>query len=344
MNFIDMEKKKFNFDLPWEQLENKSILISGASGMIGTYLIQLLMERKETINIVALGRNIEKSKVRFSDYWDKSNFKFYVHDITYPIEIEEKVDYIIHAASNTHPIAYATDPIGTITANTVGTINLLDFAVKCNATRFLFLSSVEIYGENRGDVDRFTEDYCGYIDCNTLRAGYPESKRVGEALCQAYLSKYNLDITIARLSRIYGPTMQKNDSKAIAQFIKNGVTGNDIVLKSKGQQLYSYSYVADAVSGILTILLKGKRGEAYNIADEKSDITLCDLAYLIADYTHRHVVFECPDDIEAAGNSNATVATLNAGKLGELGWEAQWNIKEGIEYTIDILKLKESSL
>ena len=132
----------------------------------------------------------------------------------------DTVDYILHLASNTHPMQYSTDPIGTVTTNIIGVQNMLDFAVDHNATRFAFASSNEIYGENRGDVEFFNEDYCGYINSNTMRAGYPESKRCGEALCQAYKAQKGLDIVVPRLTRSYGPTMLMSDTKAVSQFIR----------------------------------------------------------------------------------------------------------------------------
>ena len=204
--------------------------------------------------------------------------------------------------------------------------------------RFVFASSVEVYGENRGDTDKFREDYCGYIDCNTLRAGYPESKRAGEALCQAYKKEKGIEVVLPRLSRTYGPTLLASDTKAISQFIHKGVDREDIVLKSEGTQLYSYSYVSDAVSGILYTMLLGENGEAYNIADEGSDITLRDLAALIAEYAGKKVVFELPDETERAGYSTATKALLDNSKIRELGWSSDVDIRKGITRTIEMLR------
>ena len=171
-----------------------------------------------------------------------------------------------------------------------------------------------------------------------MRAGYPESKRCSEALCQAYIKQKNMDIVIPRPTRSYGPTMLMSDTKAISQFIKNGISGEDIVLKSAGTQYYSYTYVADAVTGILTVLLKGECGEAYNISDVKSDIMLKDLAAIIARMVGTQVVFEIPDTVETAGYSKATKARLDGSKVHGLGWKAKYDIESGMERTIRILK------
>ena len=343
-NLLYREDIKYvsDLELPWEKLSNKSILITGASGLIGSFLIDVLMEKNLhglNCKVYALGRNPEKAKNRFERYWTSPFFEFVSHDINEPLKLDNvhQVDFVIHFASNTHPVAYATDPIGTVTANIIGTNNLLNFAVEHHAERFVFASSNEIYGENRGDVEFFEETYCGYIDSNTLRAGYPESKRCGETLCQAYKKQKNLDVVVPRFTRSYGPTMLKTDTKAISQFIKKAVDGENIVLKSAGTQYYSYTYVADAVSGFLTVLLRGESGEAYNIADESSDIMLKDLAKIIADFAGKEVVFELPDETEKAGYSKATKARLDGSKLKKLGWKAGYDIKQGLVRTLKMM-------
>ena len=246
---------------------------------------------------------------------------------------------MIHLASNTHPVAYATQPVSTIMTNITGLGNMLEYACNCGASRFAFASSNEIYGENRGDVELFDEKYCGYIDSNTLRAGYPESKRCGEALCQAYARQYGIDVVIPRFTRSFGPTLLESDTKALSQFLRNAVHHEDIVLKSEGRQYYSYTYVADAVSGLLYVLLLGASGEAYNIADESGDITLRDLASELASIAGTKVVFDLPDATEAAGFSKATKARLSSSKLKKLGWTCRFPLRTGLEHTV--LSLQE---
>ena len=340
--YLDDLKTATSFNLPWNQLNNKTILLIGATGMIGSCLIDCLMYRNQNYNsnisIVAVSRNENRAKERFARYWKSNNFKYISLDCKNPLPDKlGKIDFAIHAASNTHPVAYSTDPVGTITSNVFGTYNLLEY-LKKQKCRVLLVSSVEIYGENNSEIDSFSEKDCGYIDCNTMRAGYPESKRVSESLCQAYISKYKMNIVIARLCRIFGPTMLESDSKALSQFIKKAVKGEDIVLKSEGNQFYSYAYVFDAVTALLIILLKSKNGEAYNVSDIKFNITLKELSKIIANSVGKKVIFELPDIKEEKGYSTATKAILDSTKLNRLGWYALFSLKEDLVKTIKVLK------
>lgn len=326
----------------WDTLDGRRIAISGATGTIGTFLTDMLMRGRElgrSWEVLALGRNEAGARVRLP-YFEREGFAFQQLDVSIPGSAPETpVDLIVHLASTTHPRAYATQPIGTVTSNIIGLSNLLEAAPALpDAISLVFASSVEIYGQNRGDVDAFDESYCGYIDCNTLRAGYPESKRAGEALCQAYAAERGTGIAIPRLPRVFGPTMPKSDSKAISQFVRSSVAGEDIVLKSEGTQLFSYGYVADVVCGILCCVTRGERGVAYNVCGAGSDITLRDLATYLAHLGGGEVRFELPDAIERAGYSTATKAILDGSRIAKLGYVPRYDVRGGLERTVAILK------
>ena len=342
--YIDDVKNVANVDLSWDQLKNKSVLLTGASGMLGTFLVDVLMYKNHTenlnIKIYAAGRSVDKARERFNDYWRDNNFNFVTMEVNNPIDIDIQADYIIHAASNTHPKLYATDPVGSLMTNILGTYNLLEYARHNKTERVIFLSTVEIYGEARNANDIFDESYLGYIDCNTTRAGYPEGKRAGESLCNAYISKYGMDIVIPRLSRSYGPTMRLDDSKAMSQFIMNGVRREDIILKSKGTQRFSYCYSADAVLGIFYTWLKGECGNAYNVAGTDEVISLKDITQIIAEFVGKKVIFNLPNEVENAGFSKVSTCIMDTQKLQKLGWQPFDTIQSGLKKTIEILRHK----
>jgi nucleoside-diphosphate-sugar epimerase len=328
---------RFYFDLT--KFENTNILITGATGLIGTIFVDMLnyLNLKNNLNIsfFIITRNKEKAKLLFSHI---NNINFIEQDILKPYDISIKLDYIIHGASNTHPILYSQDPVGSMITNIFGSYNLLNLAKQNPKCKFILLSSVEIYGDDNIGLEKgFAENDFGYLDCNNVRANYSEGKRASESLCQAYKSQYGVEIIILRLCRCYGPTLKKDDSKALSQFIHNALDQKDIILKSEGNQFYSYIYSADAASAIIYCMLNGINGEAYNVSDTKSDIKLKDLAQLIATEVNKNVIFQLPNTIESNGFSKANVAILNSNKINNLGWYPKYTIKEGIHRTMKIL-------
>ena len=317
--------------------QDQTVVITGASGMIGSELTDVLMyaNREWGLNcrIYAVVRNMQKARRRFEGYTDSGCFALCYADVnTESMEIREDVDYFIHAASNTHPFAYAQKPVETILTNTLGTYHTLEFAYQHHCRRYVFLSSVEVYGDNRGNIQAFAENDCGYLECNTLRAGYPQGKRTGETLCRAYASEKGMDYVIARLARCYGPRLLAEDTKALSQFLKNGLAGENIVLKSDGKQQYSYLYAADAVDALLFLTRSGQSGEAYNIKGKDSDITLWRLAEMTAKLAGTQVVFQKNDrEPETAGYPTAVKAMLDGTKIERLGWKAGTSLVEGME-------------
>ena len=338
--YLEDIKESANFKINWEKLKNKTILFTGCTGLIGRYFTDLIMYKNENdnLNCTIIGISKGESSVQnlFGNYLNNKCFKYMVHNISEPLNYDGKIDYIIHAASNTYPLQYALDPIGTITTNTWGTKNLLDLSVEKNVEKFLFVSSFEVYGKLENKTEIVENDF-GTVDCTVLRNCYPESKRVSESLCIAYSEQKNVDVSIARLSRVFGPTMNYESSLATAQFIKNGINKEDIVLKSDGTQKYSYNYVADAVTSLLTILINGEDKEAYNVSDEKFNLQLKEFAQIVANYTGKKVVFDLPDETEKKGFSNSVMTILNSEKIKNIGWSTDKGIKERIEETVKIL-------
>lgn len=340
-NDYTLELKNYssvNFDL-LRKFMGKTILITGAAGLIGTYLVDLLCSsnqiQENKINIIAVDRNDAEMKSRFGHISDPY-FRYVVADIAVDTLVDADVDFMIHAASNTSPIDYANKPLDTIRCNVQGTDKLLQYAVKNKVKRFLFCSSVEAYGAASADVDRFSEAYSGFVDSNTLRAAYPSSKRLAETMCNAYNHEYGIDFCIARIGRIFGPTVIRDDAKAPTQFIMNAVNGEDILLKSDGMQLYSYGYVGDCAVAMLLILACGQCGEAYNISSE--DLRLRDFAECCALNAGKELLFHEQNSLEKRGYSNITKAILNTEKLEALGFKPLLSVREAIDKTISYMK------
>lgn len=316
------------------RLKGKTILITGATGLIGVQLIDALMAFDD-IKIIAVGRSKIKAESRLGEHFSNSNFTFLEQDVCTPFPDSIHADYIIPGASNTHPLAYSQYPIETIFINTKGAENALELAHRCGAT-VLYPSSVEIYGNAIGD-DVFTEDYTGKLNLSNSRACYTESKRLSEALCQSYAAEKSVNVKIVRLSRVFGPTMLESDSKASSQFIKKAIAGEDIILKSKGEQYFSYTYVADAVAAMLHVMLHGEKGKAYNISNDKCNIHLKDFAELCANYCLKEVVFDLPTETEQKGFSIASKAILDNTQLVATGFVPKYDIKDSIFRTISML-------
>ena len=332
-------------DKVFKELEQESVFfISGSTGMIGSYLVDLLMrlnnEKDYNIQIYAMGRSKESMSKKFHDYLKKDNFHFVEGDITKTIALDVKADYIVHAASNSDPKLYAAQPVETLNGNFLGMLNLLNYANEVNAKRVLYISSGEMYGipfdiEN---FNGFTESDSGHVDYSKSRACYPSGKRAAEVLCQSYLDEYGIDSVILRPCHIYGPTMTASDTRAISSFIRDGVFQRDIVLKSKGKQIRSHCYVGDMAMAIVYALVNGETGEAYNVAADDSVASIKNLASIICSYANTKIAFDIPSELEQKGFSKVPAAILKNNKLKSIGWKSYYSLTSGIEQTIDILR------
>lgn len=324
--------------LPWDKLAGANILVSGATGLIGGCLIDTLMiNPHRNYQVYALGRNEERAANRFREYINDTSFHFVRHDVIEPLNINIDFDYIVHAASGSSPYFFANSPVEVIKSNISGVDNLIAYGVNHGLKRFLYVSSGEIYGEGDGRV--FTEDYSGYVNCTTPRACYPSSKRAAETLCVSYADEYGVDVVIARPCHIYGPHFTNQDNRVFAQFIRNVLHDEDVVMKSNGEQFRSWCYVVDCVNALLHILLKGKCGEAYNIADADSNVSIREFAEIIAEIGGKRVVIDAPVDDEKKGYNVVSKSIFSIEKLERLGWKAKNHLHEGLIHTIEECEL-----
>lgn len=312
------------------------ILITGATGLIGSCMVDALLFANRFLNkkytVYAASRNLDRLKSRFPYITNGTDgIHFLEYDVCSPLEAELDLDYVIHAASNADPASYAKYPSETIVTNVIGIQNILEYAKKHQCAQVLFTSTMEVYGQVDCDRNLIEEDF-GKIPFQDIRAGYPESKRVAELLCKSYHTEYQVSVRIARLGYIYGPTMLQTDNKVIAQFIRNLTQSEDIHLKSTGIQKRSYCYVADAVQGLFWILLHGMEGESYNVADKNSITTIRELAETAARCGNCKVLHDYDPESKPAP-SGMLHAVLDTEKIEKLGWSPRYSLKEGLEQT-----------
>lgn len=324
-----------------ELLKKSTLLITGATGMICSTIVEMLLDANinddANIKLIIAGRSKERVEKRFSNYMEGKDFRFVEFDSLKPLQFDEYVDYIIHGASNANPGVYAVKPVETLIGNLNGTNSLLELAKSVKAKRMLYISSSEVYGRKEETSPFREDDYC-FVDILNPRACYPSSKRAAETLCASYIDEYSVDCVIVRPGHIYGPQITEADNRATAQFTRNVLKGENIVLKSAGQQLRSYCYTEDCATAILTVLAKGNCGQAYNISNKNSIVSIRQIAEAFADYAGAKVVFENPTDFEAKGNNLMDNSSLDAAKLEGLGWKAKYSLEEGVKKTIDLMK------
>lgn len=332
--YKDDIKQIFHMDLPWEKLSGCNILVTGATGLIGGCLVETLMANPQRdYKVYASGRNEDRAKKRFEEYYDKGYFHFIKFDVMEPLLSDIQFDFIIHAASGASPSEYAKHPVEVMKSNIRGVANLMEYGLSHGMKRFLYVSSGEIYGEGDGRV--FTEDFSGYVNSTNPRSCYPSSKRAAETLCVSYAAEYGADVVIARLCHVYGPHFTESDNRVYAQFIRNVLRGEDIVMKSTGEQFRSWCYVVDCISALLFILLKGENCQAYNIADESSNISIRELAEMVAGVGGKKVVIDLPNSEERRGFNVVTKSVFSTERLEALGWNTlPQPMKEKMKSTI----------
>ena len=317
--------------IDWEKLRNSSVLVTGATGQIGSEIVKLLIYLNETqklnIKIFALLRNLNKAKSIFEDF-NTDYICFICQDIIKPISLKEQIDYIIHTANSTTSKDFITKPVETIDSIYTGTKNILEFAKSKSIKSMVYLSSMEVYG-TPNDERKIYEKDIGQLDSMLIRNSYPIGKLVAENLCVSEFSEYNLPIKIVRLTQTIGGLITPNDNRVWADFVRKSAIGENIVLHTKGETKRNYLYITDAVPAIFTILLYGENGQAYNAANEETYCSILEMANLASSLSKdgkTKIVFEFLDD-SVTGYQAVKKIDLSSEKLQKLGWKPSVNLK-----------------
>lgn len=323
-----------NYSLPYEEMKGTTVLVTGATGLIGVSIVRALVAIGD-IKVIAHVRNREKAEEIYGALLQK-NVELYVDDITKEINVSEDIDYIFHCASITTSKTMIEKPVETICTSVEGTKNILELAKNKKSKSVIYVSSMEMYGAFNNLNHDVTEKDLGYVDNLKIRSNYPESKRLCENMCIAYMSEYNIPVKIARLAQTFGAGILPGENRVFAQFAKSAIKGKDIVLHTKGMSEGNYCYTRDCITGLLTILLKGKNGEAYNVSNPESHITIADMAYMVADKIAEgriKVVFDIPSE-NKFGYAADTKMKLNSSKLQALGWKPEIGLEEAYKRMI----------
>lgn len=327
-------------NLPWDKLSGCNILVTGGTGLIGSCLVaNLMMNPYKDYQVFAMGRNQNRAISRFNRFNDDSTFHFLLGDVTEPLRSDTPFHYIIHAASNGSPNFFVNNPVEVMKSNLNGVSTLIEYGLRHDMKRFLYVSTGEVYGVNEAKV--LDENSYGYVDILNTRSCYPSSKRAAETLAMCYAGEYGADVVVARPCHTYGPYFTESDNRVYAQFIRNVLNNQDIVMKSAGTQYRSWCYVEDCVNALLYILLKGKSGEAYNIADKSSVVSIRELAEMIAHIAGRKVVMQLPSDYEKKEFTPIKRAVFDTSKIEALGWFVHGTMEEKMRKTINVCEAHE---
>jgi dTDP-glucose 4,6-dehydratase len=329
-----------------KKLYGKSILITGATGLIGSIFIKSLLLcnkiNNSNIKVIALARNKEKAMSIFADD-DTSLLKFIFCDITDKIETDEEIDFIIHGASVTNSKLMVTEPVENIKTAIDGTFSILNLAKEKNVSGMVYLSSMEAYGKPNPNLDEVREDDLGYIDCLNVRSCYSEGKRMCECLCASFAHEYNVPVKIARLAQTFGAGVSYNETRVFAQFARSLIEEKDIVLHTKGESTGNYCYTSDCIRALMLILTDGAVGDAYTVVNPVTNITIGDMAKLVAKMSDDKikVVFDIPKDALKYGYAPSVKLKLSADKIFNLGWRPQYDLSQMYDRLIGSMKISK---
>jgi nucleoside-diphosphate-sugar epimerase len=330
------------YPLDWSLLKNKTVLVTGATGMLAKYIIYTLLflneNKKLNIKIVALARSENKIKESYASYNLNANFHILIQDVCDEISYREPIDYIFHMAGNANTDSIVNKPVDIIKANTIGTINVFELARKTNCSKVIFASTREVYGEINSAVSEVDETMTGYIDPLDERSCYPESKKMAENICKSYSIQYGIKYNILRIAHVYGPGMNIfNDGRIMSDLIYYAVNKLNISLKSDGQDERAFCYITDAINGIFTVIFNGKENEVYNLANESEPHKIIDVANLIANlFPEKQLFVKVNKDplADTVGYCKFKRKKMSTQKLENIGWKPIVNLETGLYRTI----------
>lgn len=336
----DIEDVVANAALDWDSFCGKRVLITGASGFLSAYLVETLLylnsARKLDVQITALVRSRKNFENRFAHHFGNPNLAALVQDVSKPVDLKLPHHFIIHAASQASPKYYGIDPVGTLSANVLGTMQLLELARNHPVESFLYFSSGEVYGETQS-VPTKESDY-GYVDPTSVRSCYAESKRMGENMCVSWHAQYQVPTKIVRPFHTYGPGMKLDDGRVYADFVRDILENRSIVVKSAGTASRAFCYLADATAGFFTVLLKGENGVPYNVGNDRAEISVLDLANLLAGlYPEKRLKVIKEQNPASTGYLQSPIIRNcpDISRVSSLGWAPKTGLAEGFKRTIE---------
>ena len=323
--------------IDWSRLQNKKMLITGATGLICSIMIKALCYRNKYYNLnlqmYLLVRKREEAKKIFGE---NEAIKYIETNVENFKSKNLNIDYIVHGASPTKSKFFIENPVETLDTSIIGTKKVLDFAKDNNITSMIYLSSMEMYGTM--DLENVEENDLGYINPLAVRSSYSEGKRVGELYCYSYFSEYDLPVKIGRIAQTFGAGISKYENRVYKVFADAIINENDIILKSNGSTIINFSYTTDTIIGIIYILLNGENGEAYNIVGDKTNMTILDSAkWLAKEFKNGKIKVIVDIPKENAGFAPNNKMVLSNNKLKKLGWNCKYNIKDGYKKLIEYM-------
>lgn len=319
--------------------QDKKVLVTGATGLIGRSVVSKLV--KQEAEVFCLVRDKKKAEKIFDGY-SQSKLHFLIADVCEVKAESLGIDYIIHGASQTASKAFVQEPVETIMTALCGTCNLLEFARTNKVQGFIYLSSMEVYGSPSTD-EKISEAHGTNLNTMQVRACYPESKRMCENLCRSYAAEYGVPAKVIRLTQTFGPGVEYNDGRVFAEFARCVLEGRDIILNTKGETTRCYLYTEDAANAILTVLLKGTVGEAYNAANEDTYCSIYEMAHLVAEKcaNNKISVVIKEKDTEKLGYAPVLHMNLDTSKLKSLGWKPYCGLEKMFSKMIKGMNIKE---